>query len=309
MPNANFDNILTTTLDKHRPALVDAIFTARPLTFWLMKAGNIEMVSGGEKIVEPLVYAENGNVMSYSGDDILDTSDTEMISASEWEWKQVAASVRITGLDEAKNSGPEAIINLLQSKVMVTEESMKAYFNRMFHAASPGAKDFHSLPQIITPVTGTIGGINAGTYAYWRPAYVDNTAEALGKAKMTTAFNSAAQGNDAPDLILTDQTLFEKYEALLEPDIRYSDTMEADGAFQTLRFKGRPIVFDDDCASGVMYFLNSKYIKLKGHSSRWFTSTPFDRPPNQDLRTAQILAYGNLVVNNRRMHSVLTAKT
>lgn len=311
MPNSDFDNILTTTLDKHRPSFVDAIFTARPLAYWLMKAGNVEMVGGGETIVEPLVYAENGTAESYSNDDVLSTEDTEILSASRWEWAQLSIAVRITGLEEAKNSGPEAILNLLNAKMKVAEQSGISKMNRMFHAdgTGNGGKDWNGLAGIITPITGTIGGIDANANTYWRPAYVENTAEAIGLAKMRTAFNSASQGNDSPELILTTQTLYEAYEALLQPTMRHEDKTAAEGGFQSLVFKGRPIVYDADCAAGVMYFLNPDYIKLKGHSSRWFYHTPFVTPDDQDLRTCRILSYGNLVVSNRRMHSVLTAKT
>lgn len=311
MPNASFDNLLTTTLDKHRASFVDAIFTARPLAYMLKRAGNIEMVSGGVKIVEPLIYAENGTAETYSGDDILDTSDTEILSASEWPWRQLSVAIRMTGLEEAQNSGPEAIINELDAKMQVAEHSAIAKFNRMFHAdgTGNGGKDWNGLLNLVEPITGTIGGIDANANAYWRPAYRDTTSEAIGLAKMRTAFNSAAQGNDAPDIILTTQTLYEAYEALLQPTMRHEAKITGEGGFQSLEFKGRPVVFDDDGATGNMYFINSKYIKLKGHTNNWFKNTPFVTPNNQDVRTARILCYGNLVVNNRRMHSVLTGKT
>jgi len=311
MPNASFDNLLTTTLDRHRADYVDAIFSARPLSFWLMKSGNMRMEPGGERIVEPLVYAENGTTETYSGADILSTEDTEILSASEWEWKQISTAIRMVGLDELKNSGPDAIINLLDAKMQVAKESTIAKFNEMFHSdgTGNGGKDWNGLAGIITPITGTIGGIDANANTYWRPAYVNTAAEAIGLAKMRTAFNSASKGNDSPDLILTTQTLYEAYEALLQPNMRYEDKTAAEGGFQSLVFKGRPIVYDDDTASGVMYFLNSKYLKLVGHSSRWFTNTPFQTPINQDIKIAHILCAGNLITNNRRMHSVLTAKT
>jgi hypothetical protein len=55
--------------------------------------------------------------------------------------------------------------------------------------------------------------------------------------------------------------------------------------------------------------LNSKYIKLVGHSDKWFAQTDFVRPENQDARFALIMCYGNLVVSNRAKQGKLTAKT
>lgn len=315
MANANFDNILTTTLDKHRPDLVDGIFKARPLTFFLMQAGQFRPVSGGEKIVEPLVFAENGTAESYSGADTLTTTDTEILTASQWDWGQLSVSVRMTGLDEAKNSGPEAIINLMDAKVKVAKESATQKLNEMFFGDGTGnsGKDWNGLANLIDTANTSataLGGIapNAGTY--WQTAYRDTTAEAIALPKMRTAFNSAAKGNDTPGFVLTTQTLFEAYEALLQPTMRHSnDFATGEGGFQSLEFKGRPVVYDEECPTGKVYFLNPKYLTLAGHSDVWFKMTPFIRPNNQDLRIAQILSYGNLVMSSRRHHSVLTAKT
>jgi hypothetical protein len=58
-----------------------------------------------------------------------------------------------------------------------------------------------------------------------------------------------------------------------------------------------------------MFFLNTKYLRLVGHSDNWFKPTPFVRPNNQDARYAQILCYGELTISNRARQGVLTAKT
>jgi hypothetical protein len=58
-----------------------------------------------------------------------------------------------------------------------------------------------------------------------------------------------------------------------------------------------------------MYFLNTKYLRLVGHSDNWFRPTPFVRPNDRDARYAQILLYGNLTVSNRNRQGVLTGKT
>ena len=126
---------------------------------------------------------------------------------------------------------------------------------------------------------------------------------------MRTAYNTVSVGNDQPNVILTTRTLFEKYEDLLQPQERFMDAKTADGGFQNLLFKGAPIVYDNYVATGDMYFLNTKYIRLVGHSDTWFKPTPFVRPNNQDARYAQILCYGELTISNRARQGVLTAKT
>ena len=117
---------------------------------------------------------------------------------------------------------------------------------------------------------------------------------------MATMYNNCSVGNAQPTIIITGQSQYEAYEAILDGQIRYTDTDMADGGFQNLLFKGAPITFDGTLAGeGKMYFLNTKYLQLVAHSDVWFKPTPFVRPTNQDAVFSQILCYGNLTVSNR----------
>ena len=306
--NSNFNELLSTTIANYRDQLTDNVFNARPLTAHLMDKGRVRMLSGGTKIVEPLIYGENNTVGSYSGYDTIDLTPQTGVSAAEYEWKQYAASIAISGIEEAKNNGEEAIINLLEAKVMQAEESMKEGFNAMFFGTGTG-DDWNGLENLVDSTTA-VGGIDpAGTGNGFWASYEEGTAGALSQADMTTAYNTVSVGNDHPDMIMTTQTLFEKYESLLTPQLRYTDTKTADSGFQNLLFKAAPVTYDVDCPTGNMYFLNSKYLTLVGHSDKWFTQTEFVRPENMDARYALIFCYGNLTVRNRKKQGKLTGRT
>jgi len=310
--NANFDTLLSTTIANYRKTLTDNVFTARPLTYFLMDKGRIRMLNGGTKIVEPLIYGTNSTVASYSGYDTLSLTPQEGISAAEYDWKQYAVSIAISGIEEAKNNGEQAILNLLEAKIMQAEESMKEGFNQMFFGDGTGnsGKNWLGLGAIVES-GNTVGGINSasGQGNDWWRSYEENTAGALTLAQMTTAYNSVSVGNDHPDMVLTTQTLFEKYESLLQPQLRYTDTKTADAGFQNLLFKAAPVAYDVHCTAGVVYFLNSKYLTLVGHSDKWFANTEFVRPENLDARYSLIMCYGNLTCRNRAKQGKLTAKT
>ena len=313
MPNANYDTILSTTLANHMPKLVDNIFSARPFVYFLKQAGQIRTISGGSKIVLPLLYAQNGTAASYSAYDSITTTAQTGITAAEYNWKQYAATISISGIEEAQNNSEEQIINLLEAKTFQAEESITEKFDEMF-ITSDGTgnsnKDWLGLAKLVKDDAGTsIGGINQVSDTWWKPGYKNTTAEVLGLAKMRTAYNTVSVGNDQPNVILTTRTLFEKYEDLLQPQERFMDSKTADGGFQNLLFKGAPIVYDNYVVAGDVYFLNTKYIRLVGHSDTWFKPTPFVRPNNQDARFAQILCYGELTISNRARQGVLTAKT
>ncbi len=317
--NSNFDQILATTLKNYRPTLEDNVFNQRALTRWLKDKGRIETASGGASIVVPVIYSKNSTSGSYGMWDTLPTTPQTGISAAEYNWKQAAVSIAIAGLEEAMNSGPEQVIDLVSAKVMQAEESLNETFNAFFFGdgTGNGSKDFLGLKAIVANDTSdgaaykTLGGIDSSTTqgAFWK-SYVEATTTALTLGILSTMYDGIAQGtSQTPDFHITTSALWEKYEALLQPSQRFTDPKTAQAGFDNLLYKGAPVVFDIDCTASTWYALNSKFIKLKRHSSKWFTNTPFMRPPNQDARYAQIICYGELVASARRRLGKLQNKS
>lgn len=312
----DFDALLTTTLANYRNKLVDNVFKETPLLDFLQRKDKIDMRDGGESIVEQLMYGENSTFGSYSGYDTLDLTPQEGITAAVYPWRQAAATISISGAEEAKNNGKSRLLNLLKAKIMQTEKSAAKGINTML-ATSVGTgnsnKDLFGLPLLVndhTAAVTTVGGINSATAGneWWRSVVVDAAADGDNErsdAEWTNAFYTAADGSDAPDFVLTTQALFEHYEAGLVPQLRFTSNEKADSRFQTLEFKGRRVYFDDVLPAGLTYFLNSDYLKLVGMSGRWFKNTPFREVPDKDARWAQLLIMGNLVTSNRSKHAVV----
>ena len=307
--NSNFDEILSTTLNNYVPKLVDNVFSARPLFYALTKGDNIRRISGGAKIVTPIMYGSNSTAASYSGADTLAVTAQTGISAAEYDWKQYAATVTITGIEEAKNNGEAQIIDLLEGKIFQAQETIIDNMNTMLWGDGSGnsSKDWEGIQSLVSG--GTVGNINpsGSGNSFWAPTQT-NLGGALSLSGMGTIYNTISVGNDQPTIIFARQEGYEAYEALLSSQIRYTDTDLADGGFQNLMFKGAPITFDSNCEANAMYFLNTKYIQLVAHSDVWFKPTPFVRPTNQDSVFSQILCYGNMTISNRarqgRLHGI-----
>lgn len=302
-PNSNYDQILSSTLANHSPQLVDNIFTARPLFWFLKQAGQIRMEDGGHKIVQPLIHATNSTATSYSGDDTLPTTFQEGITAAEYDWKEYAVTIAIKNIEEAKNNGPQALFNLLEAKVMQAEETVAENMDSMFFSDGTGnsGKDWNGLKNLIGTASNTVGGISGTTYSFWNPN-VNSSGVTQTIALMNTGFNTASVGSDRPGFIMTTQSLYEGYEKLIQSNQRFEDPAAADAGFINLMFKTAPIVYDTYCTASYMYFVNPKYVKLVGHSENWFRPTPFVKPSNQTIRVAQIICVGNLIVSNRKRH-------
>ena len=310
--NDDFDQILSTTLKNYVPKLADNVFTARPLFYALTNGQTIRRISGGAKIVVPIIYGTNSTAASYSGDEALSTTAQTGITAAEYDWKQYAATVTITGIEEAKNNGEAEIIDLLEGKVMQTEETIIQNMNEMFYGDGTGNsnKDWIGLDLIVGKPNTALGGIDPtdSGNSWWKSDEHDMDG-ALTVKQMGTTYNNVSVGNDQPTIVIGTQALYESYEALLEPNLRYTDTKVADAGFQHLLFKGAPVTFDGDVTAGEIFFLNTKYLRLVAHTETWFQTTPFVRPTNQDARYAQILCYGELTCSNRARQGYIHSAT
>ena len=311
--NPDFNSLLSTTLQNYQPTLVDNIFKDLVLLNHLNERGRVRVEEGGTQIIEPLMYAVNDTVATYSGYDAIDLTPQEGISAAEYDWKQMAASIAISGIEEAKNRGTEAIIKLLNAKIMQAEMSLKTTLNEQLYGSAAAGSDFNGLGNIVATQNNTVGGIDANTNSWWNPTQGTTMGATLALQNMADVYNRASKGSDVPDLIVTNTSLFEKYESLLTNNVRYQDVAKANAGFQNLMFKQTPIVFDlelaVDTSDAPMYFLNTKYLKLTGLNGYWFTTTDFmnGTVAGVDARYALVLAYGQLTCSNRQRQGYLTA--
>jgi len=322
MADVNLGLMLSTTLKKYRTTLVDNIHKSNAVFYKLKESGGMKGEDGGERIVAPLMYGKNTTAQSYSGYDVLDTTPQVGIDAAEFNWKQYSVSITISGEEERKNAGrKEKIIDILeartkQAQMSLTEELTLGLFS---DGTGNGNKQLTGLNAMCAS-TGTYGGISRTTYPFWQ-AYVESASAALTLAYMRTAYNTVSLGGkDATDLIVTTQTLFEKYESLLSyvsasnvagsvmVDVTKSNKM-GDAGFQSLLFKGVPIVWDELCTATNMYFLNSRHMKLVYHNDANFKVSDFVKPEDQDARVAQILWMGNLTCDRASSMGLLSNKT
>ena len=313
--NPDFNALLSTTLQNYQPTLVDNIFKDLVLLNHLNERGRVQVEEGGTSIVEPLMYAVNNTVSSYSGYDAIDLTPQDGISAAEYQWKQMAASIAISGIEEAKNRGTEAIIKLLNAKIQQSEMSLKSSLNDMLfsNGTGNGGKDFNGLGNIVATQNNTVGGIDSTTNTWWNPTQATTMAATLSLVNMADVYNRASKGSDVPDLIVTNNSLYEKYESLLTPNVRYQDVAKANAGFQNLMFKQTPMVFDlalaTDTSDAPMYFLNTKYLKLTGMTGHWFATTDFQKGTvaGVDARYALVMAFGELTCSNRSRQGYMTA--
>jgi hypothetical protein len=306
-----FNDVVSTTLEKYQPSIADNFFNEFVLLSALKNNGGYVEGSNGTKCVEPLLYASNSTAKAYSGYDLLDTSPQDNITSALYDWKNYDVSIVISGDEEEQNKGEAQVINLLNAKIKNAEMSLKNLVNGdMFAGNATDSKKVYGLAQIVE-ATGAVGGIDPASYTWWA-SYEENTSEALTLAKMDSAVVSLSRGSGMiykPNIIITTPTLYSKYNGLLVTNQRFSNAKMAESGFENVLHLNIPVVYDEACTSGTVYFLNTNYLKLRYSASRNFATTPFVTPEGQDARIAHIRWRGAFTTNNRSALGKLTAKT
>jgi len=300
-----YDQISAITEKKFLPKLVDNIFDSNPALQRLRK--NQEKVSGGTSVIVPLNYAQVSSAGWYSGSDTLNTADNDVITAAEYDWKQLYVNISITRKDELMNMGDAAKLNFVKSKMEIAEKTLSDALGTGVFSSGSNSKSIQGTGLMMS-TSNTYGGISQSSYSWWQ-ANVDSSTTTLSLSAMQSQFGAASIGSDTPTVGYCTQAVYDSYYALLQPQQRFMDEKTAKGGFTSLMFNGKPIIVDSHQKTGDLEFINEKYFKLYVHKDEDFRMEPFQKPINQNVKVAKVFWMGVLASSNNRMHAALNALT
>ena len=314
-PNSTYTEIVTTTLAGYSKTMADNVTNNNALLRHIDRNGN-KMPATGRTIVQELEYAVNSTTKWYSGYEVLDTSTSNVFTAAEFNYKQLAGNVVISGLEQVENSGPEQIFNLLKSRIRNLEKSLKNDMATALYADGTGtdSKELGGLQLLVPGTVGnTVGGINSGTYTFWANQVYDFSTETVTPSATTiqTAMNTlwlaCIRGADRPNVIVADSVYFGYYWASLQTNQRFTSDESASAGFMNLMFMDAPVYYDDQCPSTKMYMLNTDYLFLRYAEGREFVPLGEKASVNQDALVMPVAWAGNLTVSNRARQGVIQA--
>lgn len=315
-PNSTFTELVSTTFRKHHKEIKDNVSNRNALLKRLMKKGNHSKEDGGLTIATPLDYAENSTYQRYSDWDTLNIQASDVISAAEYQWRQVAINVVASGREMRINSGESRIINLAKSRIKNALRTFNNNFSTDLYSDGTATNQINGLQALIADAgTGTVGGIDSSAYAFWQNQIFDLSTEGV-TISASTIENSVMlplwlgldRGpDDQTDLIVADNNYYQFYEASQVSIKRYTNATDADGGMASLKYKGADVMFDGN--SGIpanrMYFINSEYIGLCVHKDADLEIMEEQRPINQDGVVTPILWMGNMTCSNRNQQGVI----
>ena len=301
----------------------DNIFDEYFLLDRLTQGKAFKSVDGGRTINGPIEYAVNTTFRSYSDTEELDTTRIDVFDEFAYNWKESAGTVIMSELEKAKNQGSGRKFDLLAAKLANLRTSARKSLNEQCFSDGTGntSKDIGGLAHIVaaSPSSGTVGGINRGSFSFWRNQQASGAKTSTAfdnlRAAMRTLYNNCSSGVNAkhPDYWITDQTVFEGYESLLIANEMVTDKGAGsfEGAFKNeyAKFKGIPGSYDEDCTAGYLYMLNNANLQLAYQKGYWMKGFPAVDPANQTVDVFKVMTIANLISNNPRRLGVLTAIT
>ena len=241
---------------------------------------------------------------------------SDVISAAEYQWRQIAINIVASGREKRINSGESKIFSLAKSKMKNAIRTFNNSFSSDLYSAGSAANQINGLQALVSDLgTGTVGGIDSSSFTFWKNTIFDCSDNSV-TASATTIENSMLlptwlsidRGpDDCPDLIVMDNIYYQYFEASQTSIKRYMDASNADAGLVSLKYKGADVYYDGNSGipSSRAYLLNTNYFELVVHKDADLEVVEGQRPINQDGEVIPILWMGNLTLSNRKQQAVI----
>ena len=316
---AQYTELVASTLERIEPQLVDQIFTRHPTLDMFKKY--VKSYTGRSMVLNVEAAEDDNTVVTDDSGTFALTKSPDIIGAAEYNWsKPYVSKVRIDWYTLQKNTGKEAIVNLLEAHLENVKKSHAKRIVTGLHkaAADVGAGEFSSLDQAVGTHadTAAFGGITANdANHYWNatrltiPVATEPGGQSIRKAFRTMRNELMVNtSNDAKVThIIAGRTVFEEYEDSFDDKVRYMLTSgdSGQGQFRVIMDGDIEVRLDPDCPEDRAYFLDVSAWRF-GHLNGNFMKVQ----PAQTIQgtldfitpIASVLAVG---VNQRRNQGLL----
>lgn len=285
-----FVQTFATTLQKYERQLVDNVMLSSPILDLFKKEARSYT---GRGLVIP-VRAANLGATAYSDASGSHSTDVSapIIGSAVYSWADpVITPNRLRHQDILQNSGPEALVNLVEEYVKGAVEDHSRFLTAEIHAAAAdwNSGKVHSLDMLIGDASSDaaaeaavgggwvpVGGIdpNVAGKEYWQSVRVYNTSDDIVAAFRSVTNQIFDVSRKRPTHVIAGFDVYEELEAYLQDKVTYNDPNYGRGetSFQEVVFKGLVVRLDPDCPDDRAYFLNKDSLRF-GYASGEFMKT------------------------------------
>jgi len=283
---ALFTNLGVIYNSKMRDTLIDQVALSSPLMYRLMQNKRLE---GGGGVKIPLNYVRNTNIGTITPFADPNYVVPNTMAYAEEMYVTLSQNVAYSDLLRRMNEGTDEMLKATQylaDEVDRARNTMEYYISMMIFGdgsdiAVPDSggrsiSGFTGLRKIIS-TSNTVHGISQSTYSWWQAGATTalNSGTALSFANfilsthagyvfkvLRNLVGAASVNNNKPDLIVTTQIISDAYDTALGENKRMVNVTLGDHSFETLEFRGIPIVVDDLCPAGYGFALNTNHLAI-----------------------------------------------
>ena len=264
-----FDSFFTLTLNNFSTVLEKNFLEYRPGLMVLFDQFKKTDQRGGRYWQGIAEYGTNPSAKYFSGVETFAQEVSQVAVPMIYEWKYLGASLSMSQQELLENSGPVALADLTELRLRQTMRTLSLLINQEIYGDGTNydAKTFVGLGSAISSTgTNTVGGIDPAEYPWWKNNAIPSAGAwstyGVGAAsdRVLTLWNNCSDGPETPEVVISDQTLFELYNRSNVTYLRYVDTRQADLTFQSLAYQGKKWYWDRQCPSMTLYMLNRNSI-------------------------------------------------
>jgi len=349
------ERVKTITEEKYVPVSIDGILNSNVFTSRVFMRENKNW--GGRQLMIPLQFAKPTSGGSFSGLGDFDTALQDTRIRQTFDTAYFYQNVSLSGTEVSLNKTDAEVLDLAKITLEEAQNAMLDTISGLLYGIGAG-DDFTGLEKIVDAGanTSTYAGLTRTTYTQLNSTVTAASGGALTFAGMAVDMRGASAASSKrqrPSIIVTTEVVWDLLESLFTPTISsnydslsrgqittYSkpgvtlsgqDSLKGNYGFETLVWRGIPIVADEKCTSGVVYYLNEEYLhwyNLKGVGltsykvsgqvdsvySEYGRNYPiqwsgFQKPHAQYADIGQFMCLGNLISGSTRRHSKRTGVT
>ena len=277
----------TSTVEKLVAKTIDNVLNSSPTTLKFL--GN-QKTWAGKKMKFPVKYQKGVAGLAFDGLQKFSTSKSDSFINMEFDPTGYEMNVVLSQIEVDVNATAK-VIDIAARELQSRQQDMIDSIATLFHTVHSAADaNFLSLIDACDNESlgmTTYGGIDRTTYG--NVGVYTSSSTAMTLALMRTKFAACTHGNSKPDLIITSQTGWNRYEVLVMGtsatfgQTQYTNTgypqmtrtgiapgvqaLKGQRGFDVLWFSGAPMVVDETCSANYLLMLNTDHLAFYGLKS------------------------------------------
>lgn len=280
------DRVNNVTLQDYNASVVDTINKSSEI---MKRVVSRPERWNGRSYSSPIFTNNSQLGQSFKGTETFDTSIDYNTQQMTWFPTGYAQPVGVSIVERSINATPSGVVDLYKSSYQYAQNSMITALAQIFYGLGNG-NDFDGLGVIVDDgtSTATYAGLARATFPTINGFVLAASAGVLDLATMAAADDGATiSGNESetPNVIMSNQTTWSLYESLLAPtvsaryegqggsfvdgstavkqSVKQADALWLKGGATSVSFRGKPLVRDQKCPSGVMIGMNEDWFYFK----------------------------------------------